>query len=124
MKKYLLLAALVLCGMLSSCAKSKNGFKVAATPVPHAQMLEFVKSDLKSQGIDLVIIVTDDYNVPNRALANKEVAANFFQHIPFSKSRSNNSTMRSKAWRKSRSSRWGSIRRRSPLSPISPITQL
>ena len=46
-------------------------------------MLEFVKPDLKAQGIDLIIIVTDDYNIPNRALAGKEVDANFFQHIPF-----------------------------------------
>lgn len=83
MNRHFLLTVVVLCGLLSSCAKLKGGFKVAATPVPHAQMLEFVKPDLKSQGIDLVIIVTEDYNVPNRALANKEVEANFFQHIPF-----------------------------------------
>lgn len=60
-----------------------NKLKVAATPVPHAQMLEFVQPDLKEQGIDLVIITTDDYNMPNRALAEKEVDANFFQHLPF-----------------------------------------
>ena len=70
--------------LLSGCSSTpQNGLKVAATPVPHAQMLEFVKPDLKAQGIDLTIIVTDDYNVPNRALADKEVFANFFQHIPF-----------------------------------------
>jgi D-methionine transport system substrate-binding protein len=38
---------------------------------------------LKAQGIDLIIIVSDDYNIPNRALANHEVDANFFQHAPF-----------------------------------------
>ncbi len=70
--------------LLSGCSsKSTNGLKVAATPVPHAQMLEFVKPRLKAQGIDLIIVVTDDYNMPNRALADKEVDANFFQHIPF-----------------------------------------
>ncbi len=70
--------------LLSSCSTShKGGFKVAATPVPHAQLLEFVKPDLQAQGIDLEIIVTNDYNMPNRALANREVDANFFQHIPF-----------------------------------------
>jgi D-methionine transport system substrate-binding protein len=69
---------------LSGCASHpKNGLKVAATPVPHAQMLEFIKPDLKEKGIDLIIITTDDYNMPNRALAEKEVDANFFQHIPF-----------------------------------------
>lgn len=70
--------------LLPGCSsKPKNGLKVAATPVPHAQMLEFIKPDLKAQGIDLIIIVTDDYNMPNRALADKEIDANFFQHIPF-----------------------------------------
>lgn len=70
--------------LLSSCSSTpKHGLKVAATPVPHAQMLEFIKPDLKAQGIELIVIVTDDYNMPNRALAYKEVDANFFQHIPF-----------------------------------------
>lgn len=69
--------------VLTGCSKSTNGLKVAATPVPHAQMLEFIKPDLKEQGIDLEIIVTEDYNMPNRALAQKEIDANFFQHIPF-----------------------------------------
>lgn len=69
--------------ILSSCSKSEPGLKIAATPVPHAQMLEFIKPDLAAQGINLIIIVTDDYNMPNRALASKEIDANFFQHIPF-----------------------------------------
>ncbi|EKE08166.1 MAG: hypothetical protein ACD_17C00309G0002 [uncultured bacterium] len=67
---------------LAGCAQ-KGGFRVAATPVPHAEMLKFIQPDLKKQGIDLVIVTTDDYNVPNRALSDGDVAANFFQHIPF-----------------------------------------
>jgi D-methionine transport system substrate-binding protein len=54
-----------------------------ATPIPHAQMLEFVKPDLKSQGIELNILVIDDYNIPNRALNSHEIDANFFQHLPY-----------------------------------------
>ncbi len=81
MFKNILIALSVL---LLGCSKSTpNGLKVAATPVPHAQMLEFIKPDLEAQGIHLNIIVTDDYNIPNRALADKEVDANFFQHIPY-----------------------------------------
>lgn len=69
---------------LSSCtSRSENELRIAASSVPHAELLEFVKSDLKYQGIDLKIIVTDDYNTPNRALADGEVDANFFQHLPF-----------------------------------------
>jgi D-methionine transport system substrate-binding protein len=83
MIKRLLMLAAALLFILPGCSKNKNGFKVAATPVPHAQLLEFVKPDLKAQGIDLIIITTDDFNMPNRALANHEIDANFFQHIPF-----------------------------------------
>jgi D-methionine transport system substrate-binding protein len=67
-----------------SCSSTpQNGLKIAATAVPHAEMLEFIKPELKKEGIDLIIVVTDDYNMPNRALASKEIDANFFQHIPF-----------------------------------------
>jgi D-methionine transport system substrate-binding protein len=85
MNKFLSILLSGLLIILQSCQPSstKKGLKVAATPVPHAQMLEYIKPDLKAQGIDLVIITTDDYNMPNRALAHKEVDANFFQHIPF-----------------------------------------
>ncbi len=83
MNKSVIVWALALLTGLTGCAKAKNGFKVAATPVPHAEMLEFIKPDLKAQNIDLEIIVTSDYNMPNRALADKEIDANFFQHIYF-----------------------------------------
>ena len=79
-----IVGALCLVALFYGCAKpSKNGLKVVATAVPHAQILEFIKPELKKEEIDLVIIVTDDYNMPNRALANKEIDANFFQHAPF-----------------------------------------
>ena len=83
MIKTTLFASLASLLLLLGCSKSQQGLKVAATAVPHAQMLEFVKPDLKAQGIHLIVIVTDDYNMPNRALAQKEIDANFFQHIPF-----------------------------------------
>jgi len=72
-----------LIGLILVGCSSKPGLKVAASAVPHAQMLEFIKPELKEQGINLVIMVVDDYNMPNRALADKEIDANFFQHIPF-----------------------------------------
>lgn len=75
----LALAALALFG----CTGSKHSFKVAASPMPHAEMLEFIRPDLKEKGIDMEVIVIDDYNIPNRTLAGHEVDANFFQHLPF-----------------------------------------
>lgn len=68
---------------LGGCTSPQNGLRVIATPVPHAEMLEFAKPLLKAQKIDLIIIVTEDYNLPNRALAEYQVDANFFQHLPF-----------------------------------------
>lgn len=69
--------------LLVACTKKDDALKVAATSVPHAQMLNFIKPDLEQQGIKLKIIEVDDYNIPNRLLAEKEVAANFFQHMPY-----------------------------------------
>ncbi|MBS3904358.1 MAG: MetQ/NlpA family ABC transporter substrate-binding protein [Simkania sp.] len=82
-KQILIIVLSSILWILPSCSKPKHSLKIVATPVPHAQLLEFVKPDLKSQGINLDIIVTEDYNMPNRALADCEVDANFFQHIPF-----------------------------------------
>ncbi len=78
-----LIAVVVILTAWSCSSKEKNGLTVAASAVPHAELLEFGKTMLKQKGIDLTIIVADDYNMPNRALANKEVDANFFQHVPF-----------------------------------------
>ena len=57
--------------------------KVGATPVPHAELLNLVKEDLKSQGVDLKIVDFTDYVTPNLALADGEIDANFFQHYPY-----------------------------------------
>lgn len=71
--------------LLTACSKDSHlkTLKIAATSIPHAEILEQIKPDLKTEGIDLEIIVVEDYNTPNRALADKEVDANFFQHYPF-----------------------------------------
>lgn len=57
--------------------------KVGATPVPHAELLQHIKSDLKAEGINLEIIEFNDYVQPNIALNDKELDANFFQHEPY-----------------------------------------
>ncbi|NLP45847.1 MAG: ABC transporter substrate-binding protein [Epulopiscium sp.] len=67
----------------SKTTETNNKIKVAVTSVPHAEILEHIKPELEKQGIQLELTVTDDYNVHNRALAEKEVDANFFQHLPY-----------------------------------------
>lgn len=56
---------------------------VAATPVPHAELLEFVKPALAEQGVELDIKVFTDYVQPNAQVADGHLDANFFQHQPY-----------------------------------------
>ena len=57
--------------------------KVGATAVPHAEILEQIKDDLKAEGIDLQVVEFNDYVQPNLALNDKELDANYFQHAPY-----------------------------------------
>ena len=56
---------------------------VAATPVPHAEILEFVKPALAKEGVNLKVKVFTDYIQPNVQVAEKRLDANFFQHQPY-----------------------------------------
>ena len=57
--------------------------KVAATSVPHSEILEAIKGDLAAKGYDLVINTMDDYVIPNNATESGDVDANYFQHTPY-----------------------------------------
>lgn len=52
---------------------------VGASAVPHAEVLEAAKPLLKEKGIDLEVQVFQDYILPNVALRDKELDANYFQ---------------------------------------------
>lgn len=56
---------------------------VGASPTPHAEILEEAKPLLKEKGYDLEVKVFQDYVLPNKALEQKEIDANYFQHIPY-----------------------------------------
>ncbi|EAU00136.1 MULTISPECIES: MetQ/NlpA family ABC transporter substrate-binding protein [Campylobacter] len=56
---------------------------VGVSPVPHAEILEFVKPKLKELGYDLVISEITDYSIPNIATQDGDLDANFFQHLPY-----------------------------------------
>jgi D-methionine transport system substrate-binding protein len=58
--------------------------RIGASPVPHAQILEFVQDELaEDAGLDLEIVEFTDYVQPNVALAEGDIDANFFQHVPY-----------------------------------------
>ncbi len=57
--------------------------RIGATPAPHAEILKFIVPKLKEKGIDLQVKEFTDYVLPNTALQNKELDANYFQHVPY-----------------------------------------
>lgn len=79
--KKLLLALSVL--MVLSLPVQAQRLQVAATAVPHAEILEFVKPVLAEQGVDLQIRVFTDYVQPNTQVNEGRLDANFFQHQPY-----------------------------------------
>ncbi|HOK50012.1 MAG TPA: MetQ/NlpA family ABC transporter substrate-binding protein [Sedimentibacter sp.] len=56
---------------------------VAATPVPHAEILAQVKDDLAAKGFELEVIEFSEYVQPNLVVEAGDVDANFFQHKPY-----------------------------------------
>ena len=56
---------------------------VGASSTPHGELLEIVKPVLAEQGIELDIKIYDDYVLPNTALQDGSLDANYFQHAPY-----------------------------------------
>lgn len=56
---------------------------VGASSTPHAEILEAVSGELEALGYELDIKIFDDYVMPNLALADGEIDANYFQHEPY-----------------------------------------
>lgn len=96
MKKKTILSALATAGVIVTLAACGNGneesngsnaedttIKIGASNVPHAEILEFVQPILEEEGITLDITTYNDYVIPNVALDEGEIDANYFQHIPF-----------------------------------------
>ncbi|WP_027414822.1 MetQ/NlpA family ABC transporter substrate-binding protein [Aneurinibacillus terranovensis] len=106
MKKWLIAISLLLTfGLLAACgngasqsqpnnsnnaAAGNNNNSIAvqkitvgASAVPHAEILNFVKDKLKQQGVDMTVKVFDDYVLPNMALEDKQIDANYFQTVPY-----------------------------------------
>ena len=56
---------------------------VGASSTPHAEILEQVQEALAAEGYKLEIVVFDDYVLPNQALTDGTLDANYFQHSPY-----------------------------------------
>lgn len=70
---------------------------VGATPEPHVPILKVIEPILKDQGIEIKIVEFTDYVLPNLALIDGEIDANFFQHIPYMESFANNNNAKLEA---------------------------
>ena len=81
----LLSAATLAAALLTGCGKSADDktIKVAATAVPHAEILEQAKPILEKQGYTLEIQVFQDYVQSNEVVESGDFDANYFQHIPY-----------------------------------------
>lgn len=70
---------------------------VGATPEPHVPILKVIEPILKDQGIEIKIVEFTDYVLPNLALIDGEIDANFFQHVPYMESFANNNNAKLEA---------------------------
>lgn len=76
------LSVLSACGSSAGSTESKK-IVVGASATPHAEILEALKDILKEKGYTLEVKVFSDYVLPNTALDQGELDANFFQHLPY-----------------------------------------
>lgn len=90
-------SALLIVGVFTGCSSSKDNanktstaegksevtLKVGASTTPHAEILEHIKPKLKEQGINLEVVTFDDDGQLNPALDEKQIDANYFQHLPY-----------------------------------------
>ena len=58
--------------------------KIGASPVPHAEILAYIRDNLAAEaGLEIEIVEFTDYVQPNLALNDGQLDANFFQHLPY-----------------------------------------
>lgn len=70
-------------GSASGSTAETVTLKVGASPSPHAEILEHAAELLAAEGITLDIVEFDDYVMPNTALQEGSLDANYFQHEPY-----------------------------------------
>lgn len=99
MKKKLFAIVLGLVLILTACGSKKDDQKaetpaenapaesneivIGVSPVPHEEIIENLKDDFKEAGLDVKVVVFDDYIQPNIQTNEGDLDANFYQHIPY-----------------------------------------
>ena len=86
MKKIVaIVLALTLALSLAACGSSADNktIKVGTAPGPHAEIMEAVADLVAAEGYTLEVVEFSDYVLPNTALDEGEIDANYFQHITY-----------------------------------------
>ena len=78
MLKYIAAALALSAGMAAA-----EDIKIGVSPGEHAEILEQVAPIAAAKGLNLDIVEFSDYVVPNTALADGDLQANSFQHVPY-----------------------------------------
>ena len=92
-----LLCLVIGTGLLSGCNANSPAYgdglvtlRIGATPVPHAEILQYIRPFLLEEGIYLNIVEFTEFPLVNPALYEGQLDANYFQHVPFLNSFINN----------------------------------
>ncbi|SFX23369.1 D-methionine transport system substrate-binding protein [Thermoactinomyces sp. DSM 45891] len=78
-----LIAIVSLLAVACGGKKEESTLTVGASQVPHAEILEHIKPQLEKEGVKLSVKVFQDYVLPNKAVEEGQLDANFFQHVPW-----------------------------------------
>ena len=87
----ILSVSLILALLITACTPAQTQtesstlkVKVGASPVPHAEILAYIRDNLAAAaGLEIEIVEFTDYVQPNLALNDGQLDANFFQHLPY-----------------------------------------
>ena len=80
-----LIPAVLGIGLLAGSAAAEENvtIKIAASPSPHAEILEKAAEILEKDGITLEVTEFEDYVQPNLVVEQGAFDANYFQHVPY-----------------------------------------
>ena len=91
MKKFILASLLSCLVLLTACGQKAspdqgagdNKIRLGVSPVPHEEIIKALEPEFKKTGLDVEVTTFDDYVMPNLALDQGDLDANFFQHAPY-----------------------------------------
>ena len=81
MKKSLAIALTLILALSTAALAEGTTITVGASPAPHAEILYKAAEILAEQGITLEVVEYNDYVIPNTAVEDGSIDANYFQHI-------------------------------------------